>query len=113
MIPILDIKVIESMDNLTFSIVLHDECQMNSYDVGDDGGKKQARTTLINAFGSMLSNAMSQSQADGGFPMAFESEHVPDILQGFQKIQQKAIEKQTELNARFEHSQLHEEEHKR
>jgi len=33
--------------------------------------------------------------------MAFESEHVPDILQGFQKIYQKAIEKQTELNARF------------
>lgn len=105
MIPVLDIKVIESMDNLTFSIVLHDECQMNSYDVGDESGKKQGRTTsLINAFGNMLNNATNQSQADGGFPMAFESEHVPDILQGFQKIQQKAIEKQTELNARFEHS---------
>ena len=35
MIPVLDIKVIDSMDNLTFSIVLHDECQMNSYDVAE------------------------------------------------------------------------------
>ena len=34
--------------------------------------------------------------------MAFESEHVPELLQGFSKVQQRAIEKQTELNARFE-----------
>jgi len=34
--------------------------------------------------------------------MAFESEHCPAIIQGFQKIQSKAIEKQTELNARYE-----------
>lgn len=34
--------------------------------------------------------------------MAFESEHCPAIIQGFHKIQSKAIEKQTELNARYE-----------
>jgi len=85
MIPVLDIKVIESLDNLTFSIVLHDECQMNSYDVADTT-KPMRTSSLMNAFGNMLNNATSQSQADGGFPMAFESEHVPDILQGFQKI---------------------------
>ena len=35
LIPILDVKILESLDNLTFSIVLHDECQLNSYDVAD------------------------------------------------------------------------------
>lgn len=32
MIPALDIKNLESLDSLTFSIILHDECLLNSYD---------------------------------------------------------------------------------
>ena len=30
-IPVLDIKSIESVDSLTFSIILHDECLLNNY----------------------------------------------------------------------------------
>lgn len=37
--------------------------------------------------------------------MAFESEHVPELIQGFHKIQQRAFEKQAELNARYEQTQ--------
>ena len=40
--------------------------------------------------------------------MAFESAHVPELIQGFQKIQQKAIQKQQELNDRFEQTQIEE-----
>ena len=54
----------------------------------------------------MLNNGADKKVGDGGFPMAFESEHVPELLGGFQKLQQKAIEKQTELNARFEVTQM-------
>ena len=89
MIPVLDVKQVETLDNLTFSIILHDDCLMNCYDVIDPStqNKRNNRTSsLMNAFGSMLNNANSQSQSDGGFPMAFESEHVPDVLQGFYKI---------------------------
>ena len=96
LIPVLDIKAVESVDSLTFSIILYDECQLNSYDIGESAqaNKKSNRTSsLINAFGSIMNNAAKQSQSDGGFPMAFESEHVPAIIQGFQKIQQKAVEK--------------------
>mmetsp|Transcript_17584 Transcript_17584/g.23749 ORF Transcript_17584/g.23749 Transcript_17584/m.23749 type:complete len:102 (+) Transcript_17584:1197-1502(+) len=97
---------LETMDNLTFTIVLHDDCQLNSYDVAVEAAAASAQTkrsnSLISAFGSMLNNATNQSKTDGGFPMAFESEHVPEILQGFHKIQQRAYEKQAELNARFE-----------
>ena len=49
---------------------------------------------MINAFGNMLNNINgSKDGGDGGFPMAFESEHVPELIQGFQKLQAKAIEK--------------------
>ena len=37
--------------------------------------------------------------------MAFESEHVPKILQAFKKLQSKAIDKQTELNNLYEYSE--------
>lgn len=55
----------------------------------------------------MLNNG-SGKDSDGGFPMAFESEHVPELIQGFNKLQQKAIEKQTQLNERFELTQQQE-----
>ena len=32
LIPALDIKTLESVDSLTFSIILHDECLLNNYD---------------------------------------------------------------------------------
>lgn len=32
LIPALDIKALESVDSLTFSIILHDECLINNYD---------------------------------------------------------------------------------
>ena len=32
MIPALDIKSLESVDSLTFSIILYDECLLNNYD---------------------------------------------------------------------------------
>ena len=105
MVPILDIKAVESADGLTFSVILYDECLLNCYDVAEPGAqnkKNNRASSLINAFGSMLNNATNQNQSDGGFPMAFESEHCPAIIQGFHKIQSKAIEKQTELNARYE-----------
>ena len=35
MIPVLDIKQLETLDNLTFSIILHDDCLLNCYDVID------------------------------------------------------------------------------
>ena len=47
----------------------------------------------MNAFGSILNNSSNQQLQDGGFPMAFESEHVPELIQGFQKLQIKAVEK--------------------
>jgi len=59
LIPILDVKLLESLDNLTFSIVLHDECQLNSYDVAEAGGQgaNKRSSSLISAFGNMLTNA--------------------------------------------------------
>ena len=92
LIPALDIKSLETVDALTFSIILHDECLLNCYDVAEPSqsnqNKRNNRTSsLINAFGSILNNSNNQSQQDGGFPMAFESEHVPEVLQGFQKLQ--------------------------
>ena len=96
LIPVLDVKSVDSVDNLTFSIILHDECQLSCYDVIDPSAqnKKNNRTSsLITAFGSMLNNDKDK-QTDGGFPMAFESEHVPEIIQGFQKVQSRAIDKQ-------------------
>jgi len=50
-------------------------------------------SSLINAFGNMLNNTSSKEETDGGFPMAFESDHVPELIQGFQKLQQKAVQK--------------------
>jgi len=41
----------------------------------------------------MLNNTNSKEETDGGFPMAFESDHVPELIQGFQKLQQKAVQK--------------------
>lgn len=35
MIPALDIKTVESVDNLSFAIVLHDDCNLNCYDVSE------------------------------------------------------------------------------
>lgn len=35
LIPALDIKSIESVDSLTFSIILHDECLLNCYDIAE------------------------------------------------------------------------------
>ena len=32
-IPVLDIKSFETVDSLTFSIILHDDCLLNCYDV--------------------------------------------------------------------------------
>ena len=48
----------------------------------------------------MLNNGNGQ-ESDGGFPMAFESDHVPDVIQGFTKLYHKAIAKQSELNALY------------
>ena len=86
LIPILDVMCIDTTDNLTFTIVLHDDCQMNSYDVAEAKPQNNRSNSLISAFGNILNNANNQRLAEGGFPMAFESEHVPEILQGFQKI---------------------------
>ena len=88
LIPALDIKSLETVDALTFSIILHDECLLNCYDVAEPSPSQQNKrnnrtSSLINAFGSILNNSNNQSQQDGGFPMAFESEHVPEVLQGF------------------------------
>ena len=33
LIPALDIKSFETVDSLTFSIILHDDCLLNCYDV--------------------------------------------------------------------------------
>lgn len=89
LIPALDIKSMESVDSLTFSIILHEECLLNCYDVlPSTPSRKQSNRTssLINAFGSILNNG-SGKDSDGGFPMAFESEHVPELIQGFHKLQ--------------------------
>ena len=67
LIPALDIKSLETVDALTFSIILHDECLLNCYDVAEPSqsqqNKKNNRTSsLINAFGSILNNSNNQSQ---------------------------------------------------
>ena len=36
MIPALDIKSLETVDALTFSIILHDDCLLNVYDIVDE-----------------------------------------------------------------------------
>ena len=81
---------LDTVDNLTFTIVLHDDCQLNCYDVAEAPKPQNQRSnSMFSAFdnlGKMLNNANSQKLGDGGFPMAFESEHVPEILQGFHKI---------------------------
>lgn len=35
LVPILDVMCLDTTDNLSFTIVLHDDCQMNVYDVAD------------------------------------------------------------------------------
>lgn len=64
LIPALDIKTLETVDSLTFSIILHDDCLLNCYDVIDQAqqNKRNNRTSsLINAFGNMLNTGTSQS----------------------------------------------------
>lgn len=73
------------MDSLTFSVILHEECLLNDYNIVTPAQqqKKANRTSsLINAFGRVMSQSGSQVN-DGGFPMAFESDHVPVIVQSF------------------------------
>lgn len=85
LIPVLDIKYLETVDSLTFSIILHDDCLLNCYDVADQSSDQQTKrnnrtSSLINAFGSILNNSNNSQKSDGGFPMAFESEHVPELI---------------------------------
>ena len=35
LIPALDIKCLDTVDSLTFSVILHDECLLNCYDITD------------------------------------------------------------------------------
>lgn len=106
LIPALDIKSIETVDALTFTIILHDDCLLNCYDIVEPSKtKKNNRTSsLITAFGSLMNGGSSQN-SDGGFPMAFESEHVPQIIQCYQKLYSLAYSRQQELNQRWEVSQ--------
>ena len=104
LIPALDIKSVETVDALTFSIILHDDCLLNCYDIVDPAKapKKNYRTSsLISAFGSIMTGSSSQ-HSDGGFPMAFESEHVTQIIQCFQKLHSKAYSRQQDLNQKWE-----------
>ena len=65
LIPVLDVKLLESVDSLTFAIILHDECQLSCYDVIDQSAAQNKRnnrtSSLINAFGTMLNAAQGQS----------------------------------------------------
>ena len=65
LIPALDIKSLETVDSLTFSIILHDECLLNCYDVAQPPSSQQNKrnnrtSSLINAFGSILNNSSNQ-----------------------------------------------------
>jgi len=84
LIPALDIKVLESVDSLTFSIILHDDCLLNDYNEETvKPNKKKNRTSSIISFGLLGKGG----EDDGGFPMAFESEHVTSIVAAFRKLQ--------------------------
>lgn len=61
-------------------------------------------TQLISAFGALV-GPKGQS-TDGGFPMAFESEHVPQIIQCFAKLHSIAAQRQTQLNQLWQNSQM-------
>ena len=77
LIPALDIKVLESVDSLTFSIILHDECLLTNYDVFENKSDlKMRKASQMLSFGLLGKS----DEGDGGFPMAFESEHVPQIV---------------------------------
>ena len=59
LIPALDIKQLEAVDAVSFSIVLHEECLLNCYDVVDQTSdtnrvKKTASTSLLSALGSLM-----------------------------------------------------------
>ena len=45
MIPALDIKSLETVDALTFSIILHDDCLLNCYDILDMKQTKKGNRT--------------------------------------------------------------------
>ena len=93
MIPVLDIKTLESVDSLTFSIILYDECLLNNYNEQQVQEKQNITNKAKNRASMMLKKSTfglfsaGEADDDGGFPMAFESEHVPQIVQNFKKIQ--------------------------
>ena len=105
MIPALDIKSLETVDALTFSIILHDDCLLNCYDVVEqEKSTKAKRTTSLFNLGNLM-NLNSSQKDDGGFPMAFESEHVTQIIQFYQKLHSLAYTRQQDLNSKWEESQ--------
>ena len=64
LIPALDIKTLESVDSLTFSIILHDECLLNNYD------EQLAKPSTINK----TKNRASSILAVGTFGLLGKSE---------------------------------------
>ena len=104
MIPALDVQAFESMDALSFSIILNEECNGNVYEEGASAQQSNSGSTtkVLNSFSKLLSK---KDNVENLFPMSFESEHVPQIINSFGKLQIMAIEKQQDLAHRFQSSQ--------
>lgn len=100
LVPALDIKQILSQ-SLEFTIILQDDCNDNDYDIPDE--KVVSRRQSLLAYGSAL-NPMKLLRKDStalksqqSFPMTFESEYAPKIIDGFRLLQTLAHERQLQL----------------
>jgi hypothetical protein len=97
LVPALDIKQILSQ-SLEFTIVLQDDCADNDYDIPEE--KVVTRRQSLLKYGSAL-NPMKLLRKDSTaaklqqtFPMTFESDYAPKIIDGFRLLQTLAHEKQ-------------------
>ena len=96
LVPALHIKQVTAQ-NFTFTIVLHDECNTNDYDIVEEKvvSRRQQLTSALNPM-KLLKKNPNQTKLPA-FPMTFESDYVQKILECFRKLQTLALERQVLL----------------